>query len=106
LFNTEANRRLTFRGSSRSPGIVHVQSFVVFCLYCGFTSVALLVLNVVADRPARWVELVVLLLASGVGSLGRFVLLSTWVFRAQPGPQSGPQSGPQPVVPQSKEALP
>lgn len=95
LFNTEANRRLTFRGSTRSPALVHVQSFVVFCLYCGFTSVALFVLNVVADHPARWVELVVLLLASAVGSLGRFVLLSTWVFRAR-----------QPITPQKKEALP
>jgi putative flippase GtrA len=86
LFNTEANRRSTFRGRSRSVAQVHVQSFVVFGLYCGFTSGALLVLHLVADRPPRWAELVVLLAASAIGTLGRFLLLTTWVFRPRPGP--------------------
>jgi len=86
LFNTEANRRLTFRGRTRSLVLAHMQSLVVFALYCGFTSSALLALHAVADRPPRWVELVVLLAASAVGTLGRFVLLSTWVFRPRPGP--------------------
>jgi len=81
LFNTEANRRATFRGRSRSVALVHVQSFVVFGLYVGFTSGALLVLEVVTDHPPRWVELVVLLASSAIGTLGRFILLSTWVFR-------------------------
>ncbi|WP_439423142.1 glycosyltransferase [Saccharothrix sp. HUAS TT10] len=82
LFNTEANRRATFRGRSRSVALVHVQSFVVFGLYVGFTSGALLVLEVVTDHPPRWVELVVLLASSAIGTLGRFILLSTWVFRS------------------------
>lgn len=99
LFNTEANRRLTFRSPGRipSPALVHVQSFVVFGLYCGFTSSALLVLPAVADHPPRWLELVVLLAASAVGTLGRFALLSTWVFRPQPVPQ--------PAVQQLEESL-
>ncbi|WP_332461443.1 bifunctional glycosyltransferase family 2/GtrA family protein [Amycolatopsis aidingensis] len=84
LFNTEANRRLTFRDRSRPLALVHAQAFVVFGLYCGFTSGALLVLHAVADRPPRWAELVVLLAASAVGTLGRFVLLTTWVFPARP----------------------
>ncbi|ROP34969.1 GtrA-like protein [Saccharothrix texasensis] len=84
LFNTEANRRATFRDRSHPAGRVHVQSFVVFGLYCGFTSGALLALHAVADQPSRSVELLVLLVASAIGTLGRFVLLSTWVFRSRP----------------------
>jgi putative flippase GtrA len=85
LLNTEANRRLTFRDRPRGPLVlVHLQSLVVFALYCGFTSGALLVLDAVADRPSRLVELVVLLASSALGTLGRFVLLNTWIFRLQP----------------------
>lgn len=81
LFNTEANRRFTFAGGSRPATVVHLQSLVVFGLYCGFTSGALLALHSVVAAPPRWAEIAVLLVASGVGTLGRFVLLSTWVFR-------------------------
>ncbi|MFI9005890.1 glycosyltransferase [Actinosynnema sp. NPDC053489] len=85
LFNTEANRRLTFRDRPRrSPALVHVQSLLVFLLYCGFTSGALLVLDVAVDHPSRLAELVVLLASSALGTLGRFALLNTWVFRAHP----------------------
>jgi putative flippase GtrA len=87
LLNTEANRRFTFRDRTRPPALVHVQSFIVFALYCGFTSGALLLLQVVAHQPPRWVELVVLVVASGFGTLGRFALLTNWVFRVRPNPQ-------------------
>lgn len=98
LFNTEANRRATFRDRSRSLVLVHAQSFVVFALYCGFTSSALLVLHAVTGSPARWVELAVLLAASAVGTIGRFVLLSTWVFRRLPGPSPLPDSREEPLT--------
>jgi putative flippase GtrA len=85
LLNTEANRRLTFRDRSRgSLAMVHLQSLIVFVLYCGFTSAALLVLGAVTDHPTRLVELMVLLASSALGTLGRFILLSTWVFRLHP----------------------
>lgn len=85
LLNTEANRRLTFRDRPRGPLVlVHLQSLVVFALYCGFTSGALLVLDAVTDHPSRLVELVVLLASSALGTLGRFVLLNTWIFRLRP----------------------
>jgi putative flippase GtrA len=91
LLNTEANRRLTFRDRPRnSPALVHLQSLVVFVLYCGFTSGALLVLDAVADHPSRLVELVVLLASSALGTLGRFILLNTWVFRLHPVPLPAP----------------
>lgn len=83
-FNTEANRRFTFSGRSGSLALVHVQALVVFGLYCGFTSGALLVLHSAVAFPPRWVELAVLLASSAIGTLGRFVLLSTWVFRPRP----------------------
>jgi putative flippase GtrA len=87
VLNTEANRRLTFRARAGAPlPLVHLQSLIVFALYCGFTSGALLVLGAVADHPSRLVELTVLLASSAIGTLGRFVLLNTWVFRSPPAP--------------------
>jgi putative flippase GtrA len=84
LFNTEANRRFTFRTRPRSLAVAHVQAFVVSGLYLGFTSGALLLLAALVAAPPRWAELLVLLAASVLGTLGRFVLLSAWVFRARP----------------------
>lgn len=94
LFNTEANRRFTFRGRSpsRSRTLVHGQSFVVFGLYCGFTSGALLLLHAVADHPSQAAELVALVAASAFGTLGRFLLLSNWVFRHRPAPLPLPET--------------
>jgi putative flippase GtrA len=84
LFNTEANRRITFRTRPRSLAVAHMQAFLVSGLYLGFTSGALLALDEVVTAPPRWLELLVLLVASMLGTLGRFVLLSVWVFRPQP----------------------
>ncbi len=90
LFNTEANRRLTFASSDRSTGSgrVHLQGLVVFALYYGFTSAALLVLQLAVAQPSRWLEVVVLLAASVVGTAGRFVILRAWVFRKQHTPDT------------------
>lgn len=86
LFNTEANRRLTFASSERATGSgrVHVQGLVVFTLYYGFTSAALLALQLSTAHPSRLWEVVVLLAASAVGTAGRFVILRAWVFRKRP----------------------
>jgi hypothetical protein len=45
------------------------------------------VLAAIVAAPPRWAELLVLLVASALGTLGRFVLLSTWVFRRRPVPR-------------------
>jgi putative flippase GtrA len=82
LFNTEANRRFTFAGERRPGGRVHAQGFVVFAAYYLFTSAALLVLHAAVAAPSRFVEVFVLLVASVIGTAGRFVLLRGWVFRA------------------------
>jgi putative flippase GtrA len=81
MFNTEANRRFTFLGSRGSSGRIHLQGLIVFGLYYAFTSAALLILHAAAAEPSRWLELVVLLCSSLIGTAGRFVLLRGWVFK-------------------------
>jgi putative flippase GtrA len=82
LLNTEANRRLTFAGAGVSSRRVHLQGLVVFALYYALTSGALLALQALVARPSRWLEVAVILAASVVGTVGRFVLLRKWVFPA------------------------
>jgi putative flippase GtrA len=83
LLNTEANRRFTFAGPHTSTGRtrVHVQGLVVFGLYYLFTSAALLLLHASAANPSRLLELSVLLVSSGRGTAGRFLLLRRWIFK-------------------------
>jgi putative flippase GtrA len=81
MLNTEANRRFTFLGARGSSGRVHLQGLIVFGLYYAFTSAALLVLQATVAEPTRFLELVVLLGASLLGTAGRFVLLRGWVFK-------------------------
>jgi putative flippase GtrA len=81
--NTAANRRLTFGIRDRlGAGRAHLQGLLVFALGLALTSGSLALLHASAPRPPRAVELGVLLAASAVGTVVRFVLLRTWVFRA------------------------
>ncbi|MEO7195810.1 MAG: bifunctional glycosyltransferase family 2/GtrA family protein [Pseudonocardiaceae bacterium] len=80
LLNTEANRRLTFAGARVSGQRAHLQSLVVFALYYALTSGALLALQALVSHPSRWLEVLVLLTASAIGTAARFALLRTWVF--------------------------
>jgi putative flippase GtrA len=89
LLNTEANRRLTFPSAATSGRRVHLQGLVVFGLYCGLTSGALLCLQAWDAHPSRWLEVAVLLGATVLGTAGRFVLLRSWVFRARTVPMTG-----------------
>jgi putative flippase GtrA len=82
LLNTEANRRLTFAGAGASRRRVHLQSLVVFALYSALTLGALLVLQAMVAHPSRLLEVAVLLAASAVGTVARFLLLRAWVFPA------------------------
>jgi putative flippase GtrA len=84
--NTAANRRLTFGIRGRlGAGRAHLQGLLVFALGLALTSGSLALLHATAPRPPRAVELGVLLAASAVATVVRFVLLRTWVFRAGAG---------------------
>ena len=82
VMNTAANRRLTFGTRGREGQLRHHgEGLAVFALGLALTSVALGSLQALATEPARWVELMVLILANAGSTLLRFVLLRSWVFR-------------------------
>jgi putative flippase GtrA len=88
LLNTEANRRFTFPGGGKSSGRVHLQGLLLFAGYYALTSGALLTLDAVVAHPTRLLELAVLLGASAVGTVLRFVVLRSWVCAPRHGKDS------------------
>jgi putative flippase GtrA len=88
--NTAANRRLTFGVRGRRDLVRHhVRGAVVFVLTLALTTGALAVLHGLDASPARAVELAVLVAASLVATVTRYVALRTWVFarrRRHPAP--------------------
>src|SRR4029079_16736353 len=78
--NTAANRRLTF-GLRGSRGLVrqHAAGFLVFLLTLGLTTGALAVLHDLVAAPPRALELAVLVAASTVATVTRYVALRSWV---------------------------
>lgn len=84
VFNTEANRRFTFISAGRSLVRVHAQAALVFLGYYVLTSLALLAVSSLVPQPSRALEVGVLLGASVLGTVGRFLLLRGWVFAARP----------------------
>jgi putative flippase GtrA len=81
--NTQANRRFTFGLRGRS-GLLrqHAAGGVVCLLALGLTWGALGVLEGVDPHPARLLEVAVLMVASALATLSRYVALKAWVFRA------------------------
>jgi putative flippase GtrA len=79
--NTQANRRFTF-GIRGRTGLVrqHGAGALVYLIALGLTAGALDVLHHVARRPSRLLEVVVLVVASTVATMTRYVALRTWVF--------------------------
>lgn len=79
--NTAANRRLTF-GVMGRRGLLrqHAAGAAVYVLTLGLTAGALGVLHGVAPDATRTVELGVLVGASLVATVTRYVALKTWVF--------------------------
>jgi putative flippase GtrA len=88
--NTAANRRFTFGRRGRQGLLLHHgQALAVFGLCLGLTSGALLGLEALAPDAPRAVELAVLVLANGLATALRYVLLRLWVF----GPTADPETG-------------
>ena len=79
--NTQANRRFTFRIRGRT-GLVrqHAQGAAVYLIALGLTAGALAVLQGLDRRPAVWLEVAVLVVASTVATATRYVALRTVVF--------------------------
>ncbi len=81
VFDTSANRRLTFKLSGRAGALrAQLEGMVVFLIGLALTSGSLAVLEVVRDQPSRALELGVLLAANLAAGVLRFVLLRVWVF--------------------------
>jgi putative flippase GtrA len=79
--NTQANRWLTFGVRGRA-GLVrqHLMGALVYVLTVGLTMGAWGALHAVDAHPAHAVELAVLVVASAMATVSRYVALRTWVF--------------------------
>ena len=87
IANTAANRRFTFgrRGSERLLHH-HAQGLLVFGLCLALSSGFLLAVETLAPDAPRAVELAVLVLANGLATALRYLLLRLWVFGPAPSP--------------------
>jgi putative flippase GtrA len=84
--NTAANRRFTFGVRGRARALYHqLLGGFVFLLALGLTNGALAVLHAVSPHPAHIVEAIVLVAASTVATLSRYVCLRWWVFADRDG---------------------
>jgi putative flippase GtrA len=81
VVNTAANRRLTF-GVSGRDGVwrQQIQGLIVFALTLGMTSGALALLHGVSSNPARWVETLVIAVATVITTLVKYVAMRRWMF--------------------------
>jgi putative flippase GtrA len=79
--NTEANRRFTFRIRGRA-GLVrqHAAGAVVYLIALGLTAGALDVVAHLDRNPSRLLEVVVLVAATTVATVTRYMALRSWVF--------------------------
>jgi glycosyltransferase involved in cell wall biosynthesis len=84
--NTQANRRLTFQIRGRT-GLLrqHAAGAVVYLLALGLTAGALDVLDAVDRHPRRLLEVAVLVAATTVATVTRYVALRSWVFARRHG---------------------
>jgi putative flippase GtrA len=79
--NTQANRRLSF-GIRGKAGVVrqHAAGALVYLIALGLTDGALRLLSGLDPHPGRLLEVAVLVLASAVATVTRYVALRNWVF--------------------------
>ena len=88
--NTAANRRWTFDiHGSEGVATDHAAGLLVFLLALSISSAGLLLLHVLAPAAGRPLELAVLLSASALATMARFVVLRTWFASRRPAPASG-----------------
>jgi putative flippase GtrA len=83
IANTAANRRFTFGVRGRGAARHQIQGLAVFGLGLIVTSGSLFLLSTFDSRPARILELGVLIGANLLATLIRFVLMREWVFSSR-----------------------
>jgi putative flippase GtrA len=81
--NTAANRRFTFGVRGGGAAKHQLQGLAVFALGLLVTSGSLFVLSSLITKPARFVEIGVLVGANLVATALRFVLMREWVFSSR-----------------------
>jgi putative flippase GtrA len=85
IANTAANRRFTFGVRGRARALYHqLLGGLVFLLALGLTTGALALLNAADAHPRHITEAIVLVVASIVATLSRYVCLRWWVFASRP----------------------
>ncbi len=91
--NTQANRRLSFRIRGRA-GLLrqHAAGALVYLLALGLTDGALRLLGGLDPHPGRLLEVAVLVVASAVATVTRYVALRTWVFASSSPKRRSPVS--------------
>jgi putative flippase GtrA len=57
-----------------------LQGLIVFAFTLGMTSGALVLLHGVSSNPARWVETLVIAVATAVATLVKYVAMRRWMF--------------------------
>jgi putative flippase GtrA len=78
--NTAANRRLTFGVRGRDGlGRHHLAGIVAFVIALTITSASIGLLQAIAPRPSRFLEVAVLVAANVVATAVRFVVLRAWI---------------------------
>ncbi|MFE3448794.1 glycosyltransferase [Nonomuraea sp. NPDC059194] len=82
LFNTEANRRWTFRRHGGPPLRAHFRAGLLFALNYLVTTVAVTAAVDALPEHGRGLEVVTLLVAYLAVTVFRFVALDRWVFRS------------------------
>jgi len=84
IANTASNRRFTFGVTGREDVVRHqAQGLVIFAAGLGLTTGLLWLLGGLVAHPARWAEITVLTAANLAVTLGRFVLMRSWIFRGR-----------------------
>ncbi|MFP8903683.1 bifunctional glycosyltransferase family 2/GtrA family protein [Streptomyces atacamensis] len=90
LANTEANRRLTFRGSATGPVRAHVGAGLLFVFGYLLTGAAVLGYRQIADDPTPATEALVLAAAYVTVTVVRFLVLRLAVFARRTPKAAGP----------------
>jgi putative flippase GtrA len=90
--NTEANRHWTFGRRGGPRFILHLRAVALFACTYAMTTLAVVALRHSAPGSGRAAEIAVLILAYGLMTVLRFVVLDRWVFAAR-GSRGGPDAG-------------